>query len=109
MPGFVYHQNAAVDCQHSGRIKVNSPGQVRVKVGGQLVNTSLFQNEVTGCSHPDGPCARIQWRHLSTRIKCYGQPVLLYASPLGLANGVTEGPAPVPPQGQGVQPRVLGL
>ncbi|MCP3804190.1 hypothetical protein NLX83_33450 [Allokutzneria sp. A3M-2-11 16] len=109
MPGFLFHQNNKVTCPHAGEVKVNSPGQARVMVSGLLVAGAGFQNEVIGCSLPQGPCVKVKWANLATRVKVSGQPVVLYEPAAGVGNGATESSSPGPPQGAGVQPRVRGL
>lgn len=109
MPGFLLHVGATVMCPHGGQVQI-SPGNPRVKVGGQPVATMADMYMVSGCpippNPPPGPCLRVQWLVPAVRVRVGGQPVILQSSS-GLTFTVTQAPAG-PPQVVMTQVRVKG-
>ncbi|QSQ27585.1 hypothetical protein JY651_22895 [Pyxidicoccus parkwayensis] len=110
MPGFILHVGATVMCPHGGQVQI-SPGNPRVKVGGQPVATVADMYMVSGCPTPvpppvPGPCLRVQWLVPAVRVRAGGQPVILQSS-TGLTFTVQQVPAG-PPNVVMTQVRVKG-
>ena len=101
MPGFVLNKGATLLCPHGGQVQI-TPGNMRVKVGGQPVATMADQFLISGCPFmlPNGkpqPCVRIQWMVGAARVQATHQPVILNSSS-GLclsAEGIPAGPPTV--------------
>ena len=73
------HENATVQCLHSGQAKPSVTNQ-RVKVGGQKIVTQPAPYTISGCSLPPqsgGPCVTAMWSSAATRVKAGGMAVLL--------------------------------
>ncbi len=82
MGGYLLHQNAAVQCVHSGQAMPMVPNP-RVKVSGQAIVTQMTIYAVSGCTLatiPSPPCVTAQFTSAATRIKASGMPVLLQDS-----------------------------
>ncbi len=112
MGAFILHVGATVMCPHAGQVQV-SPGNPRVKVGGQPVATMADMYMISGCPIPPppppgspGPCLRVQWMVPAVRVRAGGQPVLLQNSS-GLCISALQVPAG-PPQVVMTQFRVKG-
>jgi hypothetical protein len=79
MADFLLHENATVQCAHTGQAKPSVTNQ-RVKVGGQKVVTQTGPYNISGCTLPPqsgGPCATATWSSAATRVKAGGMAVLL--------------------------------
>jgi len=73
------HENATVQCVHSGQAKSTVTDQ-HVKVSGQKIVTQPSPYTIAGCTLPPqsgGPDVTAQWTSAATRVKASGQPVLL--------------------------------
>ncbi|NPD27106.1 hypothetical protein [Corallococcus exiguus] len=110
MGAFILHVGATVMCPHAGQVQT-TPGNPRVKVGGQMVATLADQYLISGCPMqmpPSGPspCLRVQWLVPAVRVRAGGQPVLLQNSS-GLCITALQTPAG-PPQVVMTQVRVRG-
>lgn len=106
MGAFLLHVGATVMCPHAGQVQT-TPGNPRVKVGGQPVATMADQYLVSGCPFPPqggGPCVQVKWLVPAVRVRAGGQPVILQNSV-----GISMGAAPLgPPQVVMTQVRVRG-
>lgn len=112
MGAFLLHVGATVMCPHAGQVQT-TPGNPRVKVGGQMVVTMADTSMVSGCPilpppppGSPGPCLRVQWLVPAVRVRAGGQPVLLQNSS-GLCITLLSIPAG-PPQITVTQVRVKG-
>lgn len=82
MPGYLLHQGATINCQHSGTA---TPVQVslKVKVSGQPIVTQTSTYTIAGCSLTPPPppprpfCATAQFTSGATKVKSEGSAVLL--------------------------------
>ena len=82
MSAYILHENATVQCMHTGKATPN-PTDQRVKVGGQKVVTQSTTHSISSCSLPTqagGPCVTAQWMTAATRVKASSRPVLLKSS-----------------------------
>jgi hypothetical protein len=80
MSAYLLHENATVQCIHSGQARPMVTNQ-RVKVSGQKIVTQPSPYTISGCTLPspptaNGPCATAQWTSAATRVKASGMPVL---------------------------------
>ena len=75
MPGMVVHENAVIFCQHGGSVRhiVSIP---RVKVSGMPIVVRPNPHSVSGCPLTS-PCVIANWITAATRVKSFGQAVLL--------------------------------
>lgn len=87
MPGLVLHAGAQVSCFHAAPATV-APSAPTVQVSGSPV-TTVRKLPVGGCPFqiPVGagtkpqPCITVDWVMVSTKVRVYGQPLLLQAPP----------------------------
>jgi hypothetical protein len=82
MSDFLLHEDAQVQCIHSGNAK---PTQTvsNVKVSGKAIVTQTSIYNIQGCLQPPqsgGPDLTALWTSAATRIKAGGMPVLLKGS-----------------------------
>jgi hypothetical protein len=105
----ILDMGCTIQCPHGGQATV-VPGNLRVKVGGNLALLATDTMIIAGCafnvSGAPVPCVTIQWTAPATRDTVNGTPVLLLSS-VGLclnAANAPQGTAIV----SGVQTKVSG-
>lgn len=80
MAASIVQVGASIQCPHGGVVSA-TPGNPRVRLGGQPVTTAADTFVVAGCPFVVGtkpqPCVQVQWLTTSTRVKVGGQPVIL--------------------------------
>ena len=99
-----------IECPHGGQATV-TPGNTRVKVGGDFALLATDAMTIAGCSFNVAsvsvPCVTIQWSIPASRVTVGGQQVLLETSAGACLNaaGTPQGLASV----NGIQTQVSGL
>lgn len=80
MPGFLLHKGATIKCAHNGTVEATAP-VTNVLVDGKPIVVKPVPHGVTACtfnvSGSPQPCITARWNTAATRIKSYGNPVLL--------------------------------
>jgi hypothetical protein len=106
----IFHVGAQAMCPHGGQVST-TPGNARVKVGGQPVATTADTFMIAGCAFMVGtkpqPCVKVQWLAPATRVLVGGAPPIL-ATSAGLCQSAEQIPQG-PPTVTTVQPRVTGI
>jgi len=106
----ILDMGCTIQCPHGGQATV-TPGNTRVKVGGNLALLVSDTMTIAGCpfviATAPSPCVTIQWQAPATRDTVNGTSVLLQSS-LGLCMSAANAP-----QGMaivnGVQTQVAGV
>lgn len=111
MSGFLVHVGATAMCPHGGQI-TTTPGNFRVKVGGQPVATLADNYPIAGCAFTvpgpkPQPCVTVQWLVPASRVRVGNQPVILQTS-TGLCQSAEQIPQG-PPNIALTQTRVRGM
>jgi hypothetical protein len=110
MPATLVQVGASAICPHGGQVSI-TPGNARVKLGGQAAATLADTFTIAGCAFtiPPGkpqPCAKVQWIVAALRVKIGGQAAILQTS-TGLCQSADQIPQG-PPTISSTQARVKG-
>jgi hypothetical protein len=79
MPGYVLHDGAMVQCTHLADATPMAPSQ-HVFVDGNAAVTQIGPYRVTNCPNNPGvpsPCVIATWTSAATRVRSFGQPLVL--------------------------------
>lgn len=84
-----------IQCSH-GAVVSHVPSSPKVTILGNPVLVATDLNSVAGCAFtlPGGaysPCVTVRWTAPSTRVKVFGQPVVLQSS-AGIGTAATQAP-----------------
>lgn len=98
----VLTKTSAVSCLHQGMVQTDSTSPLRVQGAAVLVQTSIQDRSIIGCTTTPPPSANQPCRTVasvsgggSQKLRVKGQPAMLQTL-AGITNGIVGGPPPQP-------------